>query len=157
MPKVNALKTGHNSFRVDSDGESAISQINIGDQFEIDMPSASTGTVSMLRTWRMWMSEIAKNMAARGATMPVWPLNPEAGQRPFNANDAHESFTHLLLGCDEQGNRLSWSMGKGKNIAPKDKRLYAMDKLISWAFEEGITLKIPRNSEYSKLKAEQEQ
>lgn len=156
MPKIRVLKTGPDSFRLDKDGASAAAHIQVGQSFEIDMPSASTGTVPMLRTWRMWMSTIADHMAKRGSVMPIWPGCPEAGSRPFSADDAHESFTHLMLGCDASGNRYSWSISKNHNTAPKSLRLYAMDKLISWAFNEGITLKIPRNSEYSNLKEQQD-
>lgn len=156
MAKVEALKSSSNTIVLDPAGAEAIANIQIGEVFEIDMPSASTGTVSMLRTWRMWMDQMAKFMADNGAVMPLFPGRPDMGVRRFNANDAHEAFTHLLLGCDEGGQRYSWSMGKGKNIAPKSKRLYAMDKLIAMAFERGVALKIPRNSEYEQLKKQQE-
>lgn len=156
MAKILAMKAGRDFVRLDKSGEQAISHLSIGETIEIDIPSASTGTIPMLRTWRMWMAQMAQHMAANGAVMPLWPMHPERGSRPFNADDAHESFTHLLLGCDENGQRYSWSMGSGKNQAPKDKRLYAMDKLVAMAFEKGVALKIPQNSEYSKLKQENE-
>ena len=152
MAKVQALKVGRDTIRLDKSGIEALERLQIGEVLEVDMPSASTGTVSMLRTWRMWMAEIANYMAANGSTMPLIPNKPQLGTRPYNADDAHEAFTYLLLGCDDHGQRFSWSMGKGKNTAPKSKRLYAMDKLLHWALEKGITLKMPRNSEYAKLK-----
>lgn len=156
MPKVKAVKAMRGALALFEDGKEAIKSIPIGTELEVDIPSTSTGTVSMLRTWRMWMAQMAEHMAANGAVMPLWPAHPDKGTRPFNADDAHESFTHLLLGCDENGERYSWSMGVGKNTATKSKRLYAMDKLVAMAAERGVPLKIPRNSEYQKLKDEQE-
>lgn len=152
MARVLARKVDKDRVQLDPDGVLAISHVALGDTFEIDLPTASTGSVSMLKTWRMWMAQIAKHMAANGAVMPLWPMDHTRGSRPFNADDAHESFTHAMLGCDENGVRYSWGMGAGKLKAPKSKRLYAMDKLQAFAFKRGIVLKIPSNSEYRKLK-----
>ena len=152
MAKVLARKVDRDRVQLDPDGVLAISHVALGDTFEIDLPTASTGSISMLKTWRMWMAQIAKHMADRGSVMPLFPSDPSYGSRPFNADDAHESFTHAMLGCDEHGVRYSWGMGAGKLKAPKSKRLYAMDKLQAFAFKRGIVLKIPVNSEYRKIK-----
>lgn len=121
--------------------------------------SQNVGTETMLRTWRGWMTQIAEYMSANGATMPLWSKNGEPyGQRPFNAEDAHEAFTKLFLGCDDNEQRYSWSLcKKGKsNQAPKSKRLYAMEKMQAWALNKGIVLKTKENSEYFRLQRKQE-
>jgi hypothetical protein len=118
----------------------------------------NVGTDTMLRTWRGWMAQIAEYMAANGATMPLWhKAGKPYGTRPFNADDAHEAFTTLLLGVDDNDKRYSWSMSKnGGNKAPKGKRLYAMEKMQAWALEKGVTLRTRENSEFMKLRQEQE-
>jgi hypothetical protein len=122
----------------------------------------STGTVPMLRTWRGWMRQTATRMAAGGCFMPLCfdaDGNPH-GRRPFNEYDAHELFTLKWLGADENGQRYSWAMRKTSNSdavpAPRDRRLYAMDKHVAYCAERGIALTIPRNSEYWQLTQEQE-
>lgn len=122
--------------------------------------NTDTGTVSMLRTWRGWMAEVAYYMANRGARMPlvIDEKGEHHGSRPFNAQDAHECFTMYFLGADEHGTRYSWAMSSdgGQKVAPKSKRLYAMDKMVAYCAERGIPITIPEKSEYMDAEREQE-
>ena len=114
----------------------------------------------MLRTWRGWMNETAIHMAAAGCTMPLYidSNGVPHGTRPFRADDAHDLFTSMWLGCDEEGKRYSWAMSKNgdANLAPFSKRLYAMDKHVAWCAERGIKITIPRQGEYAEAMREQE-
>jgi hypothetical protein len=112
------------------------------------------GKVGMLRLWRKWIAVVAKFMADNGVTMPymIKRDGQPYGKRPFNADDAHELFTAQFLGLDERGNRLSWVMSEGDNVATKEQRYIAMTKLQAWCFDKGISLPIPRDSEYHKMK-----
>lgn len=106
----------------------------------------------MKKTWRMWMSEIAKHMADAGVTMPLM-INKDGkiyGRRPFDEKDAHELFVRQFLGVDENGDRYKTASGD------KGKMLNMMDEMISWATERGISLTIPGDGEYMKLKKETE-
>lgn len=128
---------------------------------ELNFVETSTGTWPMLKTWRKWCSEVALHMASGGAWMPLFPncVNGESkGKRPFNADDAHISFTHMFLGSNDDGVRYSWGLSKKDNIevAPKSRRLYAMDKMVEWCAREGIKITIPNNSEFRKLMEDQE-
>jgi len=132
-----------------------------GTILELKAVEQSTGTVPMLRTWRGWMGEVAQHMAHKGCTMPLYidgDGDPH-GTRPFNADDSHELFTLKFLGTDEKGARLSWSMSKSgeTELAPKSRRLYAMQKLEVWATENGIPIRIPKKCEYRDLCEETEQ
>ena len=123
----------------------------------VKAPNTETGSIPMLRTWRGWMNETATFMAWRGCKMPLYidSTGTPQGSRIFNADDAHEMFTRLWLGVDEKGNRYSWAM-RSKDpevvVAPKSRRLFAMDKHLEWSIEKGITLTIPRHGEYADLK-----
>lgn len=127
---------------------------------EIDLDPKDPGSINMLRTWRGWMKETAIWMQHRGCTMPLFvdsKGNPH-GSRPYNEKDAHEQFTSLYLGIDEQGRRKSWSMEKNDPASVQASigdRLWAMDQHLAWCTDKGVKLTIPRKSEYRKLKQEQ--
>lgn len=120
----------------------------------------SVGSDSMARTWRKWMGEISEHMAGAGVTMPLYidSTGKHHGQRPFNAKDAHELFTMQFMGADSVGRRYSWAMNPdgGETVAPKSKRLYAMDKLVQWCAERAIPITIPRKGEYADAIRDQE-
>lgn len=117
-----------------------------------------TGSLSMLQTWRMWMREVAAHMTHQGCTMPLYfdSKGQPHGTRPFNENDAHELFTGKLLGRDKDGKRLSWAKKNGEQIATKEQRLFAMDKLVVWATERGIPITIPNSGDYADFLMSQE-
>lgn len=145
----------------DDETLSFIGAVPVAKEIIAKTPDANTGTVPMLRTWRMWMRETAQWMAWQGAKMPLCydkQGNPW-GERAFNENDAHELFTHKWLGCDEKGVRYSWRMRgeaeDGSTPAPKTKRLWAMECHEAWCTDRGIKLTIPENSEYRKLQRAQ--
>lgn len=121
--------------------------------------SNGNGKVGMLRLWRKWMSITAEFMANGGVTMPLMydKDGKPYGKRRFNANDAHELFTAQWLGLDHQGNRLSWVMSEGSNVADKGQRVMAMMKHQNWCIEKGINLPKPRDSEFSELERQQNQ
>ena len=120
---------------------------------------ANTGKWGMARLWRSWMATTARFMAASGVTMPLM-LSEDGrqwGQRDFNADDSHELFTSKWLGVGEDGNRLSWSKSGngGKRAATKGERYNALRQHEQWCIERGITILIPRDSEYEQLTQEQ--
>ncbi len=120
---------------------------------------ANTGKWGMARLWRAWMSTTADFMAKNGVTMPLM-INDKGvsySNRPFNADDAHELFTRQHLGVDENGLRLSWAKSGTQRKATKGERFNALRRHEEWASERGIILLKPRDSEYDKLKQEQEQ
>jgi len=127
----------------------------------IDIRSGNTGRWGMARLWRSWMETTARWMAARGATMPLGPIESRTnyGSRPFSSQDAHELFTALHGYTDRDGERLSWSrQGRdGMRPATKGERLNMMMRHEAWASERGIALLNPRDSEYRELMKEQEQ
>lgn len=112
-------------------------------------PVKESGNWSMTKLWRSWMASTAEFMANNGVTMPLMisPKGEHYGKRPFNADDAHELFTAQWLGCDAQGNRLSWAKS-GENIADKGQRFNAMQKHEQYMTERGIKHMMPRESEY---------
>ena len=121
----------------------------------VSVSSGTTGKWGMARMWRQWMSATASWMAARGATMPLGPLESKQayGSRPFNQDDAHELFTALHGYTDKYGERLSWSKSghDGMRAATKGERLAMMMRHEAWASERGIQLMNPRDSEYRQL------
>lgn len=135
------------------ESKAAFRKIPLGQVMRCEIKNESTGTIPMLRTWRGWMAETARYMAASGVTMPLY-IDGEGnfhGTREFNADDAHELFTMKWLGADEHGRRYSWSMSrKDASIkqAPHSKRLFAMDRHVQWCAERGINITIPREGEY---------
>jgi|GEM_PF-1253709 len=135
-------------------------KVPMGKVMRCEVKSESTGTIPMLRTWRGWMGETARYMASQGCTMPHYidSKGIARGRREFNGDDAHDLFTTLHLGCDENGRRYSWSMSKDPDVtqAPHSKRLYAMDKHVHWCVEKGIKITIPRTGEYADGMKEQE-
>lgn len=116
--------------------------------FRIELKKAEPpSTLSMKRTWRMWMEDTAKWMAANGATMPLYhkPDGTPVGKRPFNKDDAYECFLRLWGGEDEDGDR------EHQESTDKAVLLYIMDKHLAWASERGIPLRIPKDGEYMRL------
>lgn len=143
----------------DNDTYVYFQSLKSGTILELDYREASTGTIPMLKTWRMWMAQMATYMDGQGVTMPLYVMNGKNhGSREFNKDDAHDLFTERLLGSDENGKRYSWAMTKKEDciVAPKSSRLYAMDKMLVYATEKGIKLTIPRKSEFSDLMKQQE-
>ena len=130
-----------------------------GQTLIVTTKQAGTGKWGMQRLWRSWMSSVADYMVSKGATMPlvITKDGRHFGQRPFNADDAHELFTYKFLGADEQGRRLSWAKADrdGMRAATKGERFHAMQQLEVWAVEKGITLFKPRDSEYFEMESEQ--
>lgn len=130
-----------------------------GQLVHVELADKDPGSINMLRTWRGWMGETAAYMAALGAKINY---TNDAGvvyfTREFNGDDAHDLFTSKYLGTDEEGRRKTWSMSRkddGAIQASIGDRLWAMDRHLEWCTEKGWKLTIPRNSEYTKLKAEQ--
>ncbi|EOD9553068.1 hypothetical protein ACJ7RV_002184 [Vibrio parahaemolyticus] len=134
----------------------------------VKITTKNNGTLPMLKLWRMWMADIAKFQIRRGATMPI--LAPQTmpdgsiewktiGSRPYNENDAHEVYTHLLLGCDERGIRYSWAVHtdnfEGRKVAPIERKLFAMQKFHQFCIEHSIPIRIPERSEYQELQDKQ--
>lgn len=120
---------------------------------------ANTGKWGMARLFRKWMATTADFMANNGVTMPLMTKSDGTtyGTRRFNADDAHELFTAQWLGVDQEGVRLSWSKtGRdGMRPATKGERFDALRKHENWCVEKGITLFVPRDSEYMQLIKEQ--
>ena len=121
----------------------------------------SNGTIPMLKLWRMWMSDIAEFKAARGSVMPLYidEQGNHIGQRKFNAEDAHEAYTYLCLGCDERGIRYSWAVNTDKYqdrvTADLGRKLRAMQKFHEHCLEHAIPIRIPDRNEYSDLMRKQ--
>ena len=122
---------------------------------------ANTGKWGMARLLRSWMTTTARFMAASGVTMPLMMSadGQQFGQREFNAEDAHELFTSKWIGVGEGGQRLSWSKSgnNGKRAATKGERYNALRQHDQWCVERGITILMPRDSEYEQLTQEQNQ
>lgn len=123
----------------------------------------SNGTIPMLKVWRMWMQDIAAYKASRGSVMPLYideQGNP-IGERKFNADDAHEAYTYLCLGCDERGVRYSWAVNTDKYqdrvAADLGKKLRAMQKFHEHCIEHAVPIRIPERNEYSDLIEQQNQ
>ena len=141
------------------DGIQAI--IDAGGTATVVFTKKNNGTLPMLKLWRMWMSQICDVLNSRGRYMPLYiDENGKAhGKRPMKPEDCHHAYTHLAMGCDENGVRLSWALSdsgsSGGRLASTGERLLAMDKIWNWAMGEGIPLVNPENSEYSKLQEEQ--
>lgn len=141
------------------DGIQAI--IDGGGTARVVFTKKNNGTLPMLKLWRMWMGQIADFMNKRGRRMPLYmdeDGNPK-GERLMTGDDCHHAYTHLAMGCDENGVRLSWAMSDGGSsggrLATTGERLRAMDVIWQWAMGEGIPLVNPENSEYRKLQEEQ--
>jgi len=120
---------------------------------------SSAGKWGMARLWRSWMKSTADFMAANGCKMPlmIQKNGEHYGSRPFGPEDAHALFTQQWLGCNAEGERLSWSKSgrDGMRAATKGERFNAMLKHECWAVDRGVTLMMPRNSEYNNLLNEQ--
>lgn len=133
-----------------------------GKPLRVQITQKNNGTIPMLKLWRMWMSEIARYKADRGATMPLYfdSEGNAVGQRKFNANDAHEAYTHLCLGSDENGVRYSWAVNsdeyEGRKVASIGQKLHAMQKFHQHCIEHGVPITIPDNSEYKQLQDKQD-
>lgn len=135
---------------------------------KVAITKRNNGTMPMLALWRMWMADIAKYQAERGATMPILApkSNPDGsigwkriGSRPFNEIDAHEAYTMLCLGCDERGVRYSWAVKSdtydGRKVADIGRKLHAMQKFHQFCIERGIPIRIPHDTEYQQLQDKQ--
>lgn len=135
--------------------QEAISGLESGKTYDVSINERNIGKWTMSRLWRAWMSDIAAWMRANGATMPlvIDADGVASGKRQFNQDDAHELFGVMALGCDKDGNRLSWSKAGRDGVRPasKGERMLAMQKVEAWASERGIKLMNPRGSEYRKL------
>lgn len=155
---MNNLTEGFNAL-----GDEVDRIISDGNTAKITITKKSNGTIPLLRLWRMWMQDIADHMAKQGRKMPLLmdKNGNYHGLRPFNADDAHEAYTHLTMGCDENGNRYSWcvksDMYDGRVSAPLGMRLHAMDLVHRHAMEHGIILRMPKNTEYEELTKRTEQ
>lgn len=130
----------------------------------------NNGTLPMLKLWRLWMKDIAEFQRNRGAQMPIFApylsadgglMNKVIGYRAFNENDAHEAYTTLCLGTDENGFRLSWAVNsdeyEGRKVASIGQKLHAMQKFHQFCLEKGIKITIPEQCEYRDLCDKQEQ
>lgn len=133
-----------------------------GKPLKVQITQRNNGTIPMLKLWRMWMAEIARWKADRGSAMPLYydhDGNP-VGWRRFNENDAHEAYTYLCLGADENGNRYSWAVNsdeyEGRKVASIGQKLHAMQKFHQHCIEHGIPITIPDNSEYKQLQDKQD-
>jgi hypothetical protein len=126
---------------------------------KVSIGTAHTGKWGMAKLWRMWMTSTAEFMAKNGVTMPLMLRQDGTsfGSRPFNAEDAHELFTHQWLGCDANGVRLSWSKTghSGMRAADRGERFNALRKHEAWAIEKGLILFKPREGEYHRLEQEE--
>ena len=137
--------------------------VEAGGEARVITTKKSNGTIPLLKLWRMWMKDIASYLASQGRKMPLG-MDKDGnwyGSRPYEPNDAHEAYSYLCLGCDEFGVRYSWVVNsdefEGRTAAPLGVRLRAMDKLYKHAMEEGIKLRIPKNTEYEELTKKTEQ
>ena len=144
------------------DDAATIESARVADRqvIDVEIVNDDTGSVNMLRTWRGWMNETATAMNHWGCTMPLYVDSDGLphGKRPYTGNDAHEQFTSVYLGVDENGARKSWTLSRkpdGTVLASIGDRLWAMDTHLAWCAEKGVKLTIPRKSEYRKLKIEQ--
>ena len=121
---------------------------------------AGAGKWGMARLWRMWIAATAKFMAGNGVTMPLMIAQDGSyhGSRPFDANDGHELFSQKFLPQGPNGERLSWSKSgrDGMRAATKGERYTAMMRLEEWMGDKGIQAFKPSESEYEKLRQEQE-
>lgn len=129
----------------------------------LEVKSPQIGKWTMTRLWRSWMGQVAEFMAGNGVTMPLMISKDGKyyGERPFNANDAHDLFVSQFLGLDEKGRRLSFSKSRKEDDekgrpATKGERFLCMQKMEAWATEKGVNLKQPRHGEYNDLKKESE-
>ncbi|WP_338805088.1 hypothetical protein WDV76_08640 [Xenorhabdus griffiniae] len=108
-------------------------------------------TIPMNRTWRMWMNTTGDWLRARGVVIDIKNgVGEVVLSKPITDEETHEYFVGHWLGRDENGEReKTRDMDKGK-------MLYMMEKHEQWCIEKGIPIIIPNDSEYMKLKQEQE-
>ena len=146
------IKSGAMLLPFDAKAQKMLDSVEDGAIVQLRRTSSDVGSSNMLRTWRMWMAEIAVHGQHRGATMPLMVdrHGEPHGSRPYNSDDAHEMFCNLYLGCNKEGRRLSWSMDPdGEDVvATKSQRLFAMDKVVIWAAENTVPITIPRQGDY---------
>lgn len=115
---------------------------------------ADPATAPMRKTFWLWMGETAKVMADRGVVRPI--MNGKGKvlfNRPINKDDCYELFMNRWGGVDDNGDRASLSNSKSK----KGEMLHIMNQHLSWCTEQGIPLTIPKDSEFSKLNAIQDE
>ena len=148
-----------NKYTINDVVDGLIKELEDNPNLIVSTQNAKQAKWGMARLWYMWMKATADHMAKSGVTMPMM-VKKDGGNyltREFDEKDAHQLFTHQYLGCDESGNRLSWSRsGKdGRRAATKGERFIAMLKHEHWCAERGIVLMNPREGEYFKLFEEQ--
>lgn len=115
------------------------------------------GTQSMLNTWMMWMETMAEYMGRQGVRVEMTGKGGKViSSRPPTKEEAHAYFTEQYLGVDDKGQRKSWSNKppKGQVKADMGDKLWCMDRLVDFATERGVKLKIPSDCEYMTLKKE---
>jgi hypothetical protein len=126
---------------------------------KVTVGPTSTGKWGMAKLWRMWMETTGEFMAANGVTMPLMIDKDGVAYktRPFNKSDAHELFTSMWLGADNNGTRLSWSKAghDGMRAADSGERFNALQRHELWAIDKGIILFKPREGEYHELAKKQ--
>lgn len=157
--KLTLKKTIFGFIAITEAGQKYFELLQLGDEFEASVADGNPGSWPMLKTWRKWMDETAREMSRRGCTMPTY-IDPEGvshGTRAFKADDAHDLFTSMYLGTDNEGRRKTWSLTDkdGEIQASKGDRLWAMQMHVDYCMERGIKLTIPSNSEFRKLQEAQ--
>lgn len=134
-------------------------------QLKVVISQTNNGTLSMLKLWRMWVSQVCDFMNARGDYMPLYfkADGTPVGKRELTPDDVHHAMSTLCLGTyDDNGSqkRFSWALSdkgaSGHRVADIGLRLRAMDKLWHLGLEHNIPLVNPEDSEYRKLKDEQD-
>ncbi|MEQ4652318.1 hypothetical protein AB7092_05830 [Providencia rettgeri] len=108
-------------------------------------------TIPMNKTWRMWIETTGDWLRARGVVIDI---KNGAGEvvlsKPITNEETHEYFVGHWLGRDENGER------EKTRKMDKARMLYMMEKHEEWCIEKGIPIIIPNDSEYMKLKEQQE-
>jgi hypothetical protein len=157
--KLTLKKSMYGLYPTTDAGKKYWDMLRLNDEVEVTVADGNPGSWPMLKTWMKWMSETAAHMSAQGCTMPLYidSKGNHHGKRAFEQRDAHDLFTSLYLGTDEDGRRKTWSLTDkdGEIQASKGDRLHAMDQHVQWCAERGIKLTIPTNSEYRKLQQQQ--
>lgn len=106
-------------------------------------------SIPQLRTWRMWMEETAKHMAAAGVMIYAHREDGEIIKsikpRPFNKEDAHELFVGLHGGHNADGLRELTGEAKVSFMQ------HIMDRHLQWCGERCIIITIPHRGQYYDL------
>lgn len=108
-------------------------------------------TIPMNKTWRMWIETTGDWLRARGVVIDIKNGHGEVVlSKPITNEETHEYFVGHWLGRDENGER------EKTRKMDKARMLYMMEKHEAWCIEKGIPIIIPSDSEYMKLKEQQE-